>query len=62
MTSHSRISADPCPCREGFSEVQTYLESLGAAHVMAYEDLEDKTISGRVKEWTGGKVRISLTS
>jgi hypothetical protein len=48
--------------RENFSDVERYLKGLGATHVMAYEELEDKSISQRVKEWTGGKVRANLVS
>ena len=54
--------SDPCFYRENFSDVQTYLKSLGATHVLAYDELEDKLLSGRVKEWTGGKVRFSVAS
>jgi trans-2-enoyl-CoA reductase len=46
--------------RENFSDVQKYLESLGATRVITYDDLEDRSISDRVKEWTGGKVRAGL--
>ncbi|KAF9649848.1 NAD(P)-binding protein [Thelephora ganbajun] len=47
--------------RDEFSDVEKYLKSLGATYVITYDDLEDKFISGRVKEWTGGKdIRLLL--
>jgi hypothetical protein len=48
--------SDPSSRRKDFSEVEQYLKSLGATQVMTYDDLEDKSISERVKGWTGGKV------
>ena len=48
--------SDPTFDRENFSDVEQYLKSLGATHVIAYDELEDKSISERVKGWTGGKV------
>ncbi|KAF9790954.1 hypothetical protein BJ322DRAFT_999551 [Thelephora terrestris] len=38
-----------------FKRISRVSESLGATHVMTYNDLEDKTISEQVKELTGGK-------
>jgi len=55
-----RTLSDPNFRREDFSGVEQYLKSLGATHVVAYDVLEDKTFFGRVKEWTGGKVRIDI--
>lgn len=47
--------------KENFSEVEHYLKSLGANHVLTYDDLEDRSISERVKEWTEGKgIRLLL--
>lgn len=57
-----RTLTDRCFRREDFSDVRTYLKSIGATHVIAYDDLEDKSISDRMKEWTGGKVRVDITS
>ena len=58
----ARIPSGPTFCRENFSDVEQYLKSLGATHVVAYDDLEDKSFPGRVKEWTGGKVYIDIVS
>ncbi|KAJ3930028.1 MAG: trans-2-enoyl-CoA reductase [Lentinula lateritia] len=38
-----------------------HLESLGATKVLTYDDLNDKSLRGKVKEWTGGKdIRLAL--
>lgn len=31
--------------------------NLGATHVLTYDELADKSLRQKVKEWTGGKVR-----
>ena len=54
------ILSDPSFHRDDFSDVEQYLKSLGANHVITYGDLEVKSISERVKEWTGGKVRVDI--
>jgi len=41
--------------RENFSDTEQHLKSLGANHVVTYDQLEDKSFLGLVKEWTGGK-------
>ena len=48
--------------RDNFSDVEQYLKSLGATHVITYTDLEDESISERVKEWTGDKVCVNVAS
>jgi len=57
LTSTLQSSFDSSSLREDFSDVERYLKSLGATHVITYDDLEDKSISKHAKEWTGGKVR-----
>jgi len=53
---------DPSFLRENFPDVERYLKSLGATHVITYDNLEDKSASARVKEWTSGKVRVDVVS
>ena len=59
---HPTNHSDPSSLREDFPDVERYLKSLGATHVITYDDLEDKSISKRTKEWTGGKVRVDVCS
>lgn len=37
-----------------------HLESLGATKVLTYDDLNDRSFRGKIKEWTQGKVRYVL--
>ncbi|KAF9269850.1 trans-2-enoyl-CoA reductase [Marasmius fiardii PR-910] len=47
--------------RDNLAELVKELEKLGATKVLTYEDLNDKSIRGKVKEWTGGKdIRLAL--
>ncbi|KAG7095212.1 hypothetical protein E1B28_005987 [Marasmius oreades] len=47
--------------RDNLSELVKELEKLGATKVLTYDDLYDKSIRGKVKEWTGGKdIRLAL--
>ncbi|KAK7040731.1 hypothetical protein VNI00_009637 [Paramarasmius palmivorus] len=47
--------------RDNLSTLVQELEGLGATKVLTYEDLNDKTIRSKVKEWTGGKdIRLGL--
>jgi mitochondrial enoyl-[acyl-carrier protein] reductase / trans-2-enoyl-CoA reductase len=46
--------------RPDFDALQEQLKTLGANHVLTYDELEDKSLRQRVKEWTGGKVRLFL--
>jgi hypothetical protein len=57
-----RILSNPSFHRDDFSDVEQYLKNLGANHIITYGDLEDKSISDRVKEWTGGKVCVGIVS
>jgi len=59
-TSIRQINLDSSFFRENFLDVERYLKSLGATHVITYDDLEDRSTSTRVKEWTGGKVRVHV--
>lgn len=42
--------------RPGMDDLKTYLNGLGATHVLTYSDLLDKNTKGKIREWTGGKV------
>lgn len=46
-------SAQP---RMNLDELTARLEGLGATKVLTYDDLDDKNLRHKVKEWTGGKV------
>ena len=59
---HPTKSFDSNFLRVDLLDVERFLKSLGAAHVITYDDLEDKSTSARVKEWTGGKVRVGVIS
>lgn len=39
-------------------ELVDRLKTLGADEVVTYDELSDKTFRGKVKEITGGKVRV----
>ncbi|KAF5388679.1 hypothetical protein D9757_004770 [Collybiopsis confluens] len=41
--------------RDDMTPLVKHLENLGATKVLTYEELSDKSLRGRVKEWTGGK-------
>jgi hypothetical protein len=47
-----------CHSSDDISELKKQLSSLGATHVLTYDDLADKTLRDRVKEWTNGIVRL----
>jgi hypothetical protein len=42
--------------RPDFEALQKQLSRMGADHVLTYDDLLDKNLRTRIKEWTGGKV------
>ncbi|ESK91908.1 trans-2-enoyl- reductase [Moniliophthora roreri MCA 2997] len=47
--------------RDNLDSLVKDLEDLGATKVLTYEDLNDKSIRGKVKEWTNGKdIRLAL--
>lgn len=45
------------PRRDDMAPLVEHLESLGATKVLTYDDLNDKSLRGKIKEWTQGKVR-----
>lgn len=48
-------------CRDDLRELDELvdrLKTLGADEVVTYDELSDKTFRGKVKEITGGKVRV----
>ena len=54
--------SDSGPRREDFLDIERYLKSLGATHVITYDELEDKSIYELAKGWTGGKVCVDAIS
>ncbi|CAA7267387.1 unnamed protein product [Cyclocybe aegerita] len=47
--------------RPNLEELKKKLESLGATQVLTYDQLADKSVREKVKEWTGGKpIRLGL--
>ncbi|TFY72020.1 hypothetical protein EVG20_g1000 [Dentipellis fragilis] len=47
--------------RENIDELKQELTNLGATHVLTYDELLDKDIKNKVKEWTGSKdIRLGL--
>jgi trans-2-enoyl-CoA reductase len=47
--------------REDINVLKEELQSLGATHVLTYDELNDKkSIKAKVKEWTNGQVHASL--
>ncbi|KAG1744658.1 uncharacterized protein EDB91DRAFT_1123754 [Suillus paluster] len=47
--------------REDVESLKKHLESLGATHVVTYDELSDKSLREKVKTWTGGKgIRLGL--
>ncbi|KAG9223786.1 hypothetical protein CCMSSC00406_0004873 [Pleurotus cornucopiae] len=47
--------------RDNFSELKEQLTHLGATTVLTYDELADKSLRGKVKEWTDGKgIRLGL--
>ncbi|KAH7907381.1 hypothetical protein BJ138DRAFT_508064 [Hygrophoropsis aurantiaca] len=47
--------------RERVDALKEHLLDLGATCVATYDELCDKSFKGKVKQWTGGKVGLSLT-
>jgi len=43
--------------RPDITQLKEKLHALGATHVLTYDELADKSIKGKIKEWTAGKVR-----
>jgi trans-2-enoyl-CoA reductase len=48
--------------REDTDTLKTQLRELGANHVATYDELSEKSFRGTLKDWTGGKVRVSSHS
>ncbi|KAJ4473781.1 hypothetical protein J3R30DRAFT_3377649 [Lentinula aciculospora] len=47
--------------RADMNPLVQHLERLGATKVLTYDDLNDKSLRGQIKEWTGGKdIRLAL--
>ncbi|KAG1834994.1 hypothetical protein DFJ58DRAFT_821102 [Suillus subalutaceus] len=47
--------------RDNVELLKQHLESLGATHVVTYDELSDKSLRAKVKTWTGGKdIRLGL--
>ncbi|KAJ8588585.1 NAD(P)-binding protein [Rhizopogon salebrosus TDB-379] len=47
--------------RENVESLIKHLESLGATHVVTYDELSDKSFRAKVKTWIGGKdIRLGL--
>jgi mitochondrial enoyl-[acyl-carrier protein] reductase / trans-2-enoyl-CoA reductase len=47
--------------RDDIDVLKQELQSLGATHVLTYDELDNKkSIKAKVKEWTNGQVRASL--
>jgi len=47
--------------RPNLEATKAWLHDLGATHVLTYDDLNDKNLRGKVKEWTGGQaIRLGL--
>ncbi|EKM81997.1 hypothetical protein AGABI1DRAFT_119018 [Agaricus bisporus var. burnettii JB137-S8] len=47
--------------RDDISQLKEQLSSLGATQVLTYDDLEDRALRSKVKEWTNGKdIRLAL--
>ncbi|KDR65742.1 hypothetical protein GALMADRAFT_148451 [Galerina marginata CBS 339.88] len=47
--------------RPDLEQLVQKLENLGATHVLTYDQLSDKSVREKVKEWTGGKaIRLGL--
>ncbi|KAG0707147.1 hypothetical protein DFH29DRAFT_897301 [Suillus ampliporus] len=47
--------------RQDVELLKKHLESLGAAHVVTYDELSDKSLREKVRTWTGGKgIRLGL--
>ncbi|KAF8892102.1 trans-2-enoyl-CoA reductase [Infundibulicybe gibba] len=47
--------------RENLSGLVQHLEDLGATRVLTYDDLSDKSLRDKIKEWIGGKsIKLGL--
>jgi len=47
--------------RPNIEELKQRLHAIGATQVLTYDDLADKTIREKLKEWTGGRgIRLGL--
>ncbi|TFK99461.1 hypothetical protein BDV98DRAFT_570987 [Pterulicium gracile] len=47
--------------RDNLSELVKWLEGLGATKVLTYDDLSDKSVRDKIKEWTRGKgIKLGL--
>ncbi|KAJ8082589.1 hypothetical protein AAF712_012526 [Marasmius tenuissimus] len=47
--------------RDNLAGLVKELEKLGANKVLTYDELSDKSLRGKIKEWTGGKdIRLAL--
>ncbi|KIK60332.1 hypothetical protein GYMLUDRAFT_43632 [Collybiopsis luxurians FD-317 M1] len=47
--------------RDNMAPLVEHLKGLGATKVLTYDDLNDKSLRTKVKEWTGGKdIRLAL--
>ncbi|KAJ3749825.1 hypothetical protein EV360DRAFT_56719 [Lentinula raphanica] len=47
--------------RDDMGPLVTHLESLGATKVLTYDDLNDRSLRSKIKEWTGGQdIRLAL--
>ncbi|KAJ4000920.1 hypothetical protein F5050DRAFT_1561811 [Lentinula boryana] len=47
--------------RDDMGPLVDHLKSLGATKILTYDDLNDKSLRGKIKEWTGGKdIRLAL--
>jgi len=47
--------------RADFDSLKQYLSGLGGDYVLAYDELNDRSLKDRVREWTGGKpIRLAL--
>jgi NADPH:quinone reductase-like Zn-dependent oxidoreductase len=47
-------------CRPDVEKLQRKLVDLGATHVHTYEELRDRSIQHKIKEWTNNKVNITV--
>jgi hypothetical protein len=43
---------------DDIAQLGKQLSSLGATRVLTYDDLADKTLRDKIKEWTNGSVRV----
>ena len=59
-SSRGRCYTEAYPYSDNLAGLVKELEKLGANKVLTYDELNEKSLRGKIKEWTGGKVNRTI--